>query len=296
MNRKRAIGAGLAVLMAVLGTLAIVAYVNGAEERAASGETVAEVFVVTRRVPAGTAAEDLARFVELDTVPQKLINGTTVGELADLEGLVARDELLPGETLSAARFISPTIFDRDADRVIDVPPGMQELTLSLTPDRAGGGLLVPGDTVGVFLSFDPFDISSTVPVEIDGFVIPPNGRTPNTTHGTIHKVLVTNVQLEELPEVQVRQGLGDEESEEVRLVPSGNLLVTLAVETGEAEQIVFGLEFGYVWLSNEPGDATEAPSIIQHRGTIYEDVDPTELDESDDSIAQVSTDPEEEQG
>ena len=62
MSRERIVAALAAVVLAIVGTVGMVAYVNGAEERAASGELLADVFVVERRVPAGTSADRLADF------------------------------------------------------------------------------------------------------------------------------------------------------------------------------------------------------------------------------------------
>jgi pilus assembly protein CpaB len=262
-----------AVVLAIVGTIGMVAYVNGAEERAASGELLADVFVVERRVPAGTSADRLEDFTVTEAVPQKLVNSNTVGDLEDVTGLVAEVELLPGEVLSTARFIDPVVFERDLDRVVDRPPGTQEITLALAVDRAGGGLLVPGDLVGVIISFDPFAIESVLPIEIDNELLPPDSSTNTTTFQALHKILVTNVQLEEVPEVVERQGLDDEEDVEIRLVPSGNLLVTLALDVHEAERLVFGAEFGTIWLTNEAEDSLETPSIIQNRGTVYRDIE-----------------------
>jgi pilus assembly protein CpaB len=269
---RRALSAVIAVVLAVAGMIGIVVYVNDAEDRAQSGETLVEVWVVTRRVPPGTSASDIDRYVSLDTVPQKLVNDSSVSNLIDLTGLVADVELLEGETLSASRWVSPTVFARDQKRVIEVPDGLQEVSLSLSPERAGGGLIVPGDRVGVIMSFQPFDFTSEVPIEIDGIVVPPNGKTPNTTTLALHKVLVTNIQLERVPEIAEKEGIGDEEDQDVRLVPSGNLLVTVAVDTFTAERLIFGAEFGTLWFSNEGTGAVESPSAIQTRGTIYQDL------------------------
>ncbi len=273
MNRKRVLSAVIALLLAIGGVVGLVAYVNAAKDRATSGEDLVEAFVVSRRVPAGTQAADIDRYVGVDEVPRKLVNSGTVGDLGDLDGLVTAVELLPGEVVSVDRWVSPTVFARDTTRVVAVPDGLQEVSLSLSPERAGGSLLVPGDTVGVFISFEPFDLSSDIPVEVDGTVVPPEGRTPNTTTLALHKVLVTNVQLEQVPEVVKREGIADEQDQDIRLVPSGNLIVTLAVDTFTAERLVFGAEFGSLWLSNEGSAAAEAPSTIQTRGTVYDDLD-----------------------
>lgn len=276
MSRQRLFAALGALALAIVGTVGMVAYVSGAEERAAAGEDRVEVWVAERRVPPGTPGESIGSFTTLESVPRKLVTNDTVGDLADLTGLVAEVEILQGEILSIGRFTTPQVFDRESNRVVELPNGMQEITIALDPERAAGGLIAPGDTVGVLISFDPFTVESDVPILVDDGVIPPGGSTNTTTHQALHKILVTNVQLEEVPEVEERSGIGDEEDTEIRLVPSGKLLVTMAVDVFSAERIVFGQEFGTIWLSSEPDSTIETPSVIQNRGTIYLDED--ELD------------------
>ena len=127
--------------------------------------------------------------------------------------------------------------------------------------------------MGVIISFDPFAVESILPIEVDNEILPPDSNTNTTTFQAMHKILVTNVQLEEEPEVVQRQGVDDEEDVEIRLVPSGKLLVTLALDVHEAERLIFGAEFGTIWLTNEAEDSIETPSIIQHRGTVYRDIE-----------------------
>lgn len=274
MNKRKVFGVIGAIVLAGIGTALLVAYVNSAEDRALEGEELVEVYTITDRIDPGTPAAEIGNRVELELVPDKVRADDAIAELSEIDGLVAQIELRPGEQLLASRWVDPIVFQRDVGRVTEIPTGLQEVTVSLTPDRAGGGAILPGDTVGVFATFDPFEISSEVPVELDdGTIVPPDGSTPNTTKLAIHKVLVTNVQLEELPEVATREGVGTEEDEEVRLAPTGNLLVSLAVDTFDAERLVFTAEFGRIWLSLEPDAAIEEPSIIQTRATIYRDLE-----------------------
>ena len=126
----------------------------------------------------------------------------------------------------------------------------------------------------MFASFDPFSISSEVPTEIDnGTIIPPNGSTPNTTHALLHKVLVTNVQLEQLPDVDQREGIGDEEDRDVRLAPQWLRSREPGCRHIRCRALLFAKEFGLVWLSIEPETAIEEPSIIQSRGTVYQELE-----------------------
>lgn len=53
MNKKL-LGVATALMLALIGTVALVAYVTNAEERALAGEELVEVYVVTTEIPAGT--------------------------------------------------------------------------------------------------------------------------------------------------------------------------------------------------------------------------------------------------
>ena len=65
------LAASAALVLFVLGTLVLLAYVRGADARAFAGAQPVQVLVVDRPVPAGTSGDGLADFVRTDTVPAK---------------------------------------------------------------------------------------------------------------------------------------------------------------------------------------------------------------------------------
>jgi pilus assembly protein CpaB len=266
MNRKW-VGVAIAVALALVGTLVLVRYVQGADSRALQGEETVAVLVVDSRIEAGTPAEDISGNVREELVPAKIQARGSLGstdDLRSLEGLVASVDLLPGEQVIASRFIPPEVLDEQDE--IAVPDGMIVVTLSLSPERAIGGVLRPGDEVAVFSSFTP--VAADV-VDSDGAVpSSPSGETGNTTSIILHKVLVTNVQVEELPQENTSQ---DTNTAMLGLSPTGNLLVTLAMLPANAERFIFTAEFGRVWLAEEPGIVDEKNTGIQDRSTVYQD-------------------------
>ena len=150
---------------------------------------------------------------------------------ATISGLVTTVDLVPGEQLLWSRFIDPA---EEGTADIEVPEGMQEVSILLEPQRMVGGDITPGDTVGVFVSLGAGVYQIPVPV----------------THLTLHKVLVTSVQ--GLPTAVEGEAAPDASG-----VPEGSLIVTLARPAPDAEKLVFGQEFGTIWLSKEPAGATE---------------------------------------
>ncbi len=271
MNRKL-IGIVSALVLALVGTVALVGYVSNAEDRALEGEELVEVYVIDQVIPAGTAGDALEAFVTVEKVPIKVQASEAVTSLASLSGRVASVDLLPGEQLVDGRFVSRSeVTDRAAG--VQVPDDLVELTIQLDPAQAIGGLIDPGQLVAVFASFEPFDLVAAV-VEVDGeeVALPETiassveGKTPNSTDIILRKVLVTAVQ-----RVTVRVA-GTEEDDNSRFdtAPEDALLVTLAVEPKDAERIVFTAEFGLLWLAVDRDSVPEVADPIQTRESIYE--------------------------
>ncbi|MBA2528955.1 MAG: Flp pilus assembly protein CpaB [Euzebyales bacterium] len=256
MNR-RIIGAVAAVLLAAMGTFVLLAYVRSAEDRALAGERVVEVFVTQEAITKGTPVEALGTKVALEKVPAKVRAGSSVDRLDLLEGKVAAVDLVAGEQLLSSRFVAPETLQAQGE--IEIPDGLHQVTVSLEPQRALGGQLKPGDTVGVLASFDPFEGDDP-----PGEQGPP--KSPNSTHLILHKVLVTQVQQASAAGAAPPGGSGNQTAQ----APSGNLLVTLATKAPSVERLVFTAEHGFVWLSHEPKTAPEKGTSIQTRDTVYE--------------------------
>ena len=247
--RRSVIGVVLALILAAIGTVALVTYVSRAEERAREGEELVEVYVVEQLIPTGTPSEQIEPALRIEEVPLKVRPNNSVDNLANLAGQVTAIDLVPGEQLLGSRFVTRANFtNREAG--VDVPDDKIEITISLDPERAVGGLLLPGDLVAVFASFEPFDLQANV-VEVDGeeVALPASlaadttAKTPNSTDLLLHQVLVTAVQEEISTNFNE-----DEERDRLKEAPEDRLLITLAVNPADAERIIFTAEFELVWL------------------------------------------------
>ncbi|MFA9445200.1 Flp pilus assembly protein CpaB [Egicoccus sp. AB-alg6-2] len=262
---RKVLGVLGAFLLALVGTGLLVAYVRGAEDRALAGEEVVEVLVVNQDVPRGTQAAELASYVTTERVPVKVRAFGSVDDLEDLEGQIAAVDLLAGEQLVRPRFVTPEELVEEA--AIEIPEGLQEVTLSLAPQRALGGKVKPGDTVGLFASFsldDEREDEEIAEEEREAY----RERLSDTAKMILHKLLVTNVQWEQVPQTPAE---GEATGNTIELAPTGNLLVTFAVNVDQAERMVFTAEHGLVWLSAEPETASEEGSLLRTPRNIYDD-------------------------
>ncbi|NNU27251.1 Flp pilus assembly protein CpaB [Isoptericola sediminis] len=249
MNR-RIIAAVVAALLALAGGVLTYSYAAGADSRAMADLEPTVVLTVVETVPEGTPADGLT--LEEDVVSTEVPAGAVVpgavGDLADLEGLVATADLLPGEQVVAERFVAP----EDLDGSVEVPQGFHTLSLQLTTERVVGGAVQPGDTVGVFVSME-----SEGDGEEDG------GDSSSSTHLVFHKVLVTDV----------RGGIQQqrtEDGEETETAPEKAIMVTVALSPPDAEKFVFAAEYADIWLSLEPEEAKEGATRIVDPEVIFE--------------------------
>jgi pilus assembly protein CpaB len=242
-----------AVLLALVGTFAIVAYVQGADDRALAGESVVKVLVVKEQVPAGTPAADLGDRVALEPVAEKVKADGAVTNTKQLGSQVASATLVPGEQLVAARFTAPSSY-RASGASIAVPDGLLQTTIALDPQRAVGGVLTPGTTVAVVASFTD----------------------PDQSHMVLQKVLVTNVQLDDRAQSTNGSDSSTDNSSDAAnqsepgAAPSGQLLVTLALDPSAVERVVFAAEHGTVWLALDPKTAREDGTRVVDRGNVYQ--------------------------
>jgi pilus assembly protein CpaB len=274
MNR-RIVGIVLAVLLGVVGTVVLARYVQSARDDAAEPEPTATVLVVSGDLPLGASLEDVAARVESTEVPERLVAD---GALDDLDGLdpelVVGVALQPGEQLLRSRLV-----EQGELVSVDVPAGLQELTIALDPERAVGGQLEAGATVGIVMSYEPFELAASgTPI---GESSDPNGpialvspevtvpsKTPNTTHLTLNQILVTAVQLSQNDAERSTEASTTDEGDEpavaadISEAPGDRLLVTMAVTAPEAEQIVFAAEFGRLWLTGQDARTDSSNSRI----------------------------------
>lgn len=239
--RRRLLAALAALVLAATGAVVLLAYVRGADARALAGVQTVDVLVVDRPVAEGTPGEELAELVRTERLPAKAAVPGAVTDLGELAGRVATVDLQPGEQLLAARFAVPE--DLGVPGTVPAPEGAAEVSLLLEPQRAVGGRLAAGDTVGVHVSM------------------------ADSTHVVLHRVLVTQVQGAPAP---AAEGEGTDTASSGGAAPSASLMVTLGLRPEAVEAVVFGMEHGTVWLSLEPEGVDTSGTEVLTPANVYD--------------------------
>lgn len=271
-NKRRITGIAMAMVLAIVGTVALIAYVQSAKERAVAGEDLVDVYVVDKLVPKGAEADTIKSSVSVEQIPVRLKQSGAITNLDDVGDNVAATDLQPGDQLLSARLVPKDKAPQEAtDKV--------QISTLLAAERAVGGALQKGDLVGVYLSFDPFDLgtdgqgtdgtntmnpSAAVAADATATTDVPQQKSPNMTRLAFQHVLVTNVQTTEAP-----VSADSKDSTNVAQVSGQQYVVTLALTPEQSERFVFAAEFGHVWLSNEPATVSDDGSRLVTLGNVY---------------------------
>jgi pilus assembly protein CpaB len=238
-----------ALIVAIIGTVLLITYVNAADSRALAGVQTEDVYVVQKAIPAGTSAASLGDYVSKKPMPKAAVPADPVTDLTSLQGKVASVALQPGEQLLSSRFIDPAALTTPGR--VAVPAGMQEVTLKLSADRVVGGDIAAGDTVGIVISFAKEE------------------ALPAQTQMTFNKVLVTAVQLPSgalaqgssgSPTPQASQGGGLGGGSSNSSSSTGDYLVTFARPASDIERLVYADLYGQVYLTKDPASAADSNS------------------------------------
>jgi pilus assembly protein CpaB len=279
-NKRRIIGITAAVLLALVGTMSLVAYVRSATDRAVADEALVDVYVVDEFVPKGADASTIRSSVSIEQVPARLQQEGAITELDAIGDDVAAADLQPGDQLLAARLATQeSVSDEVSDKV--------QVAALLDAERAVGGSIRKGDLVGIYLSFDPFDVDEAgEPVdagaEIQAAASPSDpadasaedsneenagpDKTPNVSRLEFQHVLVTNVQTINPPVSSEDDG---EDTATIEQVTGTQYVVTLALSPEQSERFVFASEFGEVWLSLQPATVDDDGTRPVTLGNVY---------------------------
>lgn len=142
-----------AILLAVIGTAAVLLYVKGADDRAVRSLSPVDVLVAKERVPTGTTGESIRTkgLVETVKLPAGSVpQGEVLSHLPrELDKLVLTSDLQPRQVLLRGMFSQQT---RTAGGLA-IPEGKLAVSFEATMAEQVAGYVRPGSQVAVFASY-----------------------------------------------------------------------------------------------------------------------------------------------
>ncbi|MFC5382272.1 Flp pilus assembly protein CpaB [Aquipuribacter nitratireducens] len=225
----------VALVVAALGALAVVLYVENALGRQDAATETLEVLVVAETIPAGTAFADVPGSLEVATRPADAVPQGVLDPADGLTGQVALQTLYPGEVVSA-----PVVGDPDDVTALAPPDGRFAASFAFPAANRVGTFVRPGSQVSVFATVE------TVAPGPDGEVV-----TALTTQLLVEALDVLAVG--STTDIGAESGAGGGDA----------ALVTFAVDQGEVQRLVLAQSIGTLYLAL----AGEEPPIEQLEGT-----------------------------
>lgn len=243
MNR-RILAITLAVLLAVLGTAAVMIYVNNADARALEGQKAVSVLVAQKPIPAGTKANEAKAVLAAERMPAASVPSDALSSIeADVADLVTSTDLAPGELLTRRMLV-----EESTQSAIALPEGKLAVTIPIEAEGVAEIPLKPGFQVAVF---DTFTVGGT-----QGGFTPATDESESGNQAT--RLLLPKVEV-----IGVVAQRAATEGDSSKSSGFGKHLVTVAVTQSEAERLIHVLKTGDVSLAqvNDESKIRPGPGI-----------------------------------
>lgn len=147
--KRRGLTIALAVLLAILGTAGVLAYVNHANTRALAGQKPVTVLVAKSLIPSGTtaAAAQQQGLLGTETLPASSVPDNALAAVTpDISSLVTDSNVQPGQLLLRPLLVTAA----QVTSGLAIPSGMVALSVMFCVPEAVAGNVHSGSQVAVF--------------------------------------------------------------------------------------------------------------------------------------------------
>jgi pilus assembly protein CpaB len=233
--------AGAAIALALAAAALVVVYVQNHDSGLKSSTGDVTVLVATRTIPEFTPANQVVdgHMFREDKVSADAVADGAVTDPDQLKGMVARNDVYPGEQLTTNQFQRS-----DTTSVaVKLQPDQRAVAFPVDPASGMIGQLQSGDHVDVVATFD------VLPVGKNGVPLTGAQAIPLT------RTIVSNALVLTAPEATSTGSHGDSAHG-----PS----LTLAIDTEQVNSILFAQQKGSIWFTlRPPGSAQDVgPKIV----------------------------------
>ena len=257
--KRRVLTVTLAVLLAVLGTAGVLAYVHKADSRALAGMQSVNTLVAQGQIPAGTSANSAqqAGLLRSEALPASSVPANAVRSITpDLGSLVMSAQVQPGQLLLRPMLV--TSAQATATGALAIPMGMIAITIPLCLPEAVAAYVQPGSQVAVFDTYATKKASLQESCSQSGVSHQAEGPGGIVTRIVLPRVLV----------LATGQGAGggttgtststtassgpfshNSQADPSSSAPTGSVLVTVAVTQADAERLILITRAGLPYLA-----------------------------------------------
>jgi pilus assembly protein CpaB len=275
--KRRVLTVVLAIVLAVLGTAGVLAYVHKADSRALDAMKPVTVVVAQGQIPAGTSASSAQQqgLLRSERLPASSVPANAVRSITpELSVLVVSAEVPAGQLLLRPMLV--TSAQATATGALAIPTGMVAVTIPLCMPEAVAGYVQPGSHVAVFDTYPLKKANLQESCGQSGQSNQAQGPGAAATRIVLPRVLVlatgqaagsgttsTSTTASSGPFSSASQ------SDPPSSAPSGSVMVTMAVSQANAERLIMITRAGLPYLalltaSSQTGFDSGLQPLFQH--------------------------------
>jgi pilus assembly protein CpaB len=252
----------LALVLAIGGAGAVLAYVSKADSRAVAAQEPVTVVVVKHAIKAGTNADDAISkgYLGTEKLARRAVPSGVLTKPDAVKGQVALVDLYEGQ------LVAPTLFGIKAAATVglQLPSGKMAVSVTATDAQHVGQFVQPGSYVAVFDTFTS-QTGTTAPYVPSG-----DGLSQGYAYDQATRLLLGRVEVlavgatTSVPPTPSPSASGATASPSA--ASSTQLLLTLAADQGQAQKLILASETGNLYFTLLPAaaSATPGPGVDNH--------------------------------
>lgn len=249
--KRRTLTIALAALLAMLGTVAVLAYVHQANDRAVAGLRAEAVIIAKATIPSGTSLRDAQdeHLLTTERVPIASVPSDAVLSVTDKnEGLVLNSPVQPGQLV-----LEPML--ETAAQVtggVAIPKGFLAVSIQVCIPAAVAGYLTAGSDVAVFDTFPVGTGKSSSSLNLQESCAASHQTEAIgsvATEMVIPRVQVLSVSDGAGGQASSGNGSAFADSSSSAAASNGTVTVTLAVSQADAERLIEIAQVGLPYLA-----------------------------------------------
>jgi pilus assembly protein CpaB len=254
---RRILAVLLSVVLAAVGTAAVMLYVRSADARATAGKKVKLVLVADRQIGPGTSGKALRTggYLRQVRMPAETLPDDALAQITgDLDGLVTTSAVQKGQLLLRAMF--GTAVKNGTGLVI--PDGQIAITARVKANVFGAGYVRPGTKVAIFYTYTPTD-------DAHRNVVSGAGLERGHAINSVTRLLMTNVEVIAVGPVPGQKNIGTGDTGSNPGLTGGStgtgandeVAVTFAVSQVDAERLAHAVALGGELNAGMVGDSSD---------------------------------------
>lgn len=236
---KRRIGLiVLAVVLALVGTVAVYSYAHNADKRAVAATRSANVLYAKKQIPAGTSWDEAVKgdYFTQEKVPVDAAPSNALSNTADS---IPGDEVATADIASGQIVVRPMFGAKTASTgILAIPKGKMAVSVTLPADADVAGFVQSGSQVAIYATFKRAGQGSTareLPL------------TDNSTDIYATKLLLPRVGVIATSQDAPSDLNGAKSSNNNN--STNNVLVTVALSQADAERMILAQQIGQLYLA-----------------------------------------------